>query len=540
MSAELSAAGGATVSQSQSLSTDPPAMADSALATELQRIAPGTAQVFVVANAYTVCVFQRTTDATPWVPVAAGEFGDETRRAIRPLLPRRLFWTQVKSDPIRTDPAVLPPVLATAAVLDAWLRTAASVTSGRQGEVTAAIKDELSYLAGWRCQFSGCGKDLRTHQATGARGRFSYFAHIVAASADGPRGDPVLSPRLADQPTNFMLLCDECHRMIDKVRPSAFSADMLNTMREENIGEVKRLLDSLQYPSAEIVAVIGNLANQVGQFSMDDGHAALRSARLRSNQGIPQRFFNLGDQHHNVHSNAYWAAFFEVLRPDLVTLQTRLNGVRTGTSRSRLAIFPHHTTSLLVLMGRVLGDTSGVHIFQPHRNQPDGVSRWAWPKDETAPPDNKYKMEILKDLTDQEDVANLVVGLTYDVPPERMPATSAANGQFLLPTIRITGTTFDANCIKHPDDLTQLRKIVEQAIQTLQDQWRVRRVHLFICSPASACVVVGQKMQARHHAEYVLHEATPGQHQSIYNPTISITSLNVTTQVAGQVHTASL
>lgn len=534
------AADDATVGQSQSVPADLPALADAALAAELHRLAQNGAQVLVVANAYTVCVFQRPAEAASWVSVAAGEFGEETRSAARPLLSRRLFWTQITADPTRADPATLIPVLATAAVLNAWLRNAANVTGGRQGEATAAIKDELPYLAGWRCQFSGCGKDLRTHQATGARGRFSYFAHIVAASADGPRGDRELSPQLADQPTNFMLLCDECHRMIDKVRPSAFSADMLNTMREENIGEVKRLLDSLQYPSTEIVAVIGNLSNQVGQFSMDDAHAALRSARLRSSEGSPQRYFNLGDQHHNVHSNAYWAAFFEVLRPDLVTLQTRLNGVRTGASRSRLAIFPHHTTSLLVLMGRVLGDTSGVHIFQPHRNQPAGVSRWAWPKGEVAPQENKYKMEIIKHRIDQEDTANLIVGLTHDVLPERMPATSAANGEFLLPTIRITGPTFDANCIKHPEDLTQLGKIVEQAIQTLQDQWRVRRVNLFICSPASACVVVGQKMQARHHTEYVLHEATPGQHQSIYAPTISITSLNVTTQVMGQVHSAAL
>ena len=531
---------GPAVGEPQLMPADPPALADSALAVELQRLAQGTAHVLVVANAYTVCVFQRPTDAAPWEPIAAGEFGDGARAAVRRLLPRRLSWAQVTTDPIKADPEALTLVPATAAMLNAWLQNAASVTGGRQGEATAAIRDELPYLAGWRCQFSGCGKDLRTHQATGARGRFSYFAHIVAASTDGPRGDPVLSPRLADQLTNFMLLCDECHRMIDKVRPSAFSADMLNTMREENIGEVKRLLDSLQYPSTEIVAVIGNLSNQVGQFSMDDAHAALRSSRLRSNDGNPQRFFNLGGQHHNVHSNAYWAALFEVLRPDLVTLQTRLNGVRTGTSRSRLAIFPHHTTSLLVLMGRVLGDTSGVHIFQPHRNQPADVSRWAWPKDEAAPPDDKYKMEILKDRTDQEDVANLVVGLTHDVLPGRMPATSAAGGQFLLPTIRITGPTFDADCIKHPEDLTQFGRIVDQAIRTLQDQWRMRRVHLFICSPASACVVVGQKMQARHHAEYVLHEATLGDHQSIYNPTICITSLHVTSQVSGQAHSAAL
>jgi hypothetical protein len=133
-----------------------------------------------------------------------------------------------------------------------------------------------------------------------------------------------------------------------------------------------------------------------------------------------------------------------------------------------------------------------------------------------------------------------VVGLTADVAFQRMPAPCADGTQFLLPTLRITAPTFDLNCIRHPGDLALFGAAVEQAMRTLQDEWRVRKVHLFVCAPASATVTVGQKMQARHQADYVVYEATPGRSSSMYQPTIELSSRLVRELVSGQGHSHSL
>jgi hypothetical protein len=87
------------------------------------------------------------------------------------------------------------------------------------------------YDAAWRCQFSGCGVDLREHLISSMSGNYSYYAHIVASSEDGPRVIVIL--KNLDEPTNIMLLCDKCHRLIDKIEPHNYSVEILRDMREK-------------------------------------------------------------------------------------------------------------------------------------------------------------------------------------------------------------------------------------------------------------------------------------------------------------------
>jgi hypothetical protein len=55
--------------------------------------------------------------------------------------------------------------------------------------------------AAGRCQYAGCNKLLIGEQISGARNaNKSYIAHIVGDSPDGPRGDAILSPKLAHDP----------------------------------------------------------------------------------------------------------------------------------------------------------------------------------------------------------------------------------------------------------------------------------------------------------------------------------------------------
>lgn len=528
---ELEPTEGGTLANTFKAPEDLIALGDERLSEELSRLAQCPGEALIVANAYTVCLLHRENKSVSWHPLYGGEFGDKSMEAIKVLL-GRLYWSDVDRLPWMVDPSTLTPAPASSQRVRQWAKSAKELTSGRKGEATATIREELAYLASWRCQFSGCGRDLRQHTPTGGRGRFSYYAHIVAASPDGPRGDAVLSPKLASELSNFMLLCDECHRLIDKIDPARFSVDTLRRMREESIGEVRRLLETLQYPSVEVVAILGNVAGQPAQLSIDDVHEALWGSKLRTTNTKVARYFSPGGQHHDVHSGAYWSSLFQQLKRDLPLLQTLLDGTHTGTARPRIAVFPLHATSVLVLAGRVLGDAAGTELLQPHRNTLTGAPRWAWPDDQPIAAANKYQVEVLRDLAN-EDTACLVVALTSEIEASRMPSECAANGVFGLPTLRIRGPKFYKDCIQHPSDLKAFGNAVDDAMRQLQDEWHVRKVYLFVSAPASAVVVVGQKMQARHHAEYVVHEALPGA-GAAYQATIEITPTQVRELVTGQ------
>lgn len=520
---------------------DLPVVDDDGLARELRRIAQGTDDVLVIANVYTVCVLHRADANSPWQRVCCGELAEKSVAAAKPLARKRLWWGSTARAPWDADPVTVPMVKGTLAFVNGWLKKSVD-EAGREGNVTDAIKEELTYLAGWRCQFAGCGRNLKLHGATGGRGRFSYFAHIVAASPGGPRGNEVLSKLLASELSNFMLMCDECHRLIDKVNPARYTVEVLREMREDNIAEVRRLLGNLQHKPAEVVAIIGNIAGQPPQFSIDDAQEALWGSKLRSSGAKPEHYFYPGGQHHDVHSPAYWLSLFQTLKTDLPRLQGLLNGTsQGGTPRPRLAIFPLHSTSVLLLAGRILGDAAGTHVFQPHRNKVGQGTRWGWPLAGTLPipPLDRFKVEEVAPSVSGQDEAILVVALTSDIEATRMPATCAVDGKLLLPTLRITGPTFDKDCMQQPEDLQLVGLAVDAAVRKLQDEWRVRKVRLFVSAPASAVVAVGQKLQARHHADFICHEAAPGP-GSAYRATIEITPTLVRELVSGLANSLSL
>ncbi|KLU37771.1 hypothetical protein AB595_06150 [Massilia sp. WF1] len=508
-----------------------PSISDDELAAEFRKTLSGGSEILFVANKFKVAMFARAAATSSWSAVAAGEFDEECINAVSSnVRTRRVFWDSTTlAEPQFVDLSTAAPALVKKALIASWAKTADQVT-GRLGHVSSDVKREVAYLAAYHCQFPGCGTDLGQHAATGGKGTFSYFAHIVAASADGPRGDLLESPRLVNDPSNFLLLCDECHRLIDKVDPKKYTVEQLRQMRTESIREVKRLLGTLRYPEVDVVYFLGNVTGQVAHISDRDMDEALWASGLRRSSKNPESYFEFGRQHHAPHKLSYWSAVFATLKFDVPNLQAKLNGVRTGgVPRPRLAVFPFHGTSVMLLAGRLLGDMAGTYVFQPHRNkmsEPSGT-RWAWPTDAVVPTQEKFEVKTLKGHTGSEDEANLIVSLTFPVAAARLAPVSAENGNLILPTIEISVENFGHSTIRHPSDLTLFGAAVDQALRCVQDVWNIKKVHLYVGAPAAAVVLVGQKMQARHHATFVCYEALPG--NGPFAPTIEISSQTVRT-----------
>lgn len=516
-------------------------LADAEMATTYEQLLTDGNEVLIVANKFTSAMYARARPEVEWKPAGSGEFADaciaEVSANVRK---KRTFWaTTTNVSPQSEDPAGLALVLAKKQELVTWLKGSEQVT-GRFGHASLEVKKEVAYHAANRCQFSGCGKDLGMHTVTGAKGTFSYFAHIVAASADGPRGDPVESEKLVNDPTNFLLLCDECHRLVDKVDPAKYTVARLREMRLQSIQDVRRALSTLQYPDADVLCILGNVTGQSPHISERDIDDSLWKSRLRRSPLNIEYCFSFGGAHHKPHDQSYWSAAFSTLPFDLVMLQARLNGVRTGgTSRRRLAVYPLHGTSVLILAGRLLGDMAGTHVFQPHRNKVGEhlETRWAWPDNIAAPAPDKFKVDILEPFSFKSTEANLLVALSAPIASARLATASSTRSTLSLPTIAISVDQFGHSTIRHPSDLTLLGAALDEALRTLQDSWRIKTVHLYVCAPTSAALLVGQKMQARHQANFICYESLPGENMP-YAPTIEISSQDV--KVVGSNLTASL
>ena len=328
-----------------------------------------------------------------------------------------------------------------------------------------------------------------------------------------------------------MLMCDECHRRIDRVDPDRFTVDVLRKMRQDSINEVRRLLDTLRYEEALPIVVMGNITAQSPRFIQRDAEEAMWTRRLRMSPSGPEHFFFNGGHLHNPHAPHYWGSMFEALGTDIPLLRKRLNGtLRADGTAMPLAVFPLHGTSLLVLAGRIFGEGSRIIPFQFSRDRPASApgGKWAFDESAPAPATDKYFARELAPHTGASE-ACLLVSLTFKVSPARLPLSLFADGALRVGAIEVTAqdASLGHDILAHPLDLDFFALALEQAVRTLQDHWKVNRVHLVIGAPASACFRVGQKLQARHHATYVCYEALPGK-DGAFEPTIEIGNERVT------------
>jgi hypothetical protein len=494
-------------------------LSDDALARTIEESVEAAAELLVVANGFTALVAIRTVDGN-WKELGRGDFGLKSGAAAkRAVKVGKLRWRDVEMSPSECDLSLETSKFATSAFIDCWLKDADSLT-GSSGRGDAPKKDdqqELGYLCGWRCQ-----------SLSGTAGNFSYFAHIIASSPKGPRGDKLLSGEHADDITNIMLMCDECHRRIDRIDPDRFTVDVLRQMRQDSINEVKRLLDTLRFEDSLPIVVMGNITAQSPRFIQRDAEEAMWTRRLRMAASGSERYFYNGGQLHNPHAAHYWGALFESLKDDIPMLRKRLNGtLRADGNAMPLAIFPLHCTSMLVLAGRMIGEGSRIIVFQFDRDRPSNLpgGKWAFNDGVSPPPESKYCVTELASHGGGDE-ACLFVSLTYKVEPNRVPATLYQQGKFAVGALEVTAgdqAALRPDIIGHPADLDLVSRALQEAVQRLQDGWKVKKIHLFIGAPASACFKIGQKLQARHHAAFVCYESLPGS-GTPFLPTIVISN----------------
>lgn len=502
------------------------ALSDSAMADEFQKAA---GEVLVVVNGFTAAIATRAEPTAPWIPVARGDFGEKAGKAAKKLsAAKRLRWQGVTYSPLAFVWSTATPIEGTYAVINTWIADAKAVTggTGRGLGLSTKVENAFGLEAKWRCQFSGCGKDLMKQRATGVASKSSYFAHIVASSPNGPRGSQMLSHALAHDVNNYMLLCDECHRRIDREDPDRFTIDVLRKMRRDSLLEVERVLDSLQHREAIPIAIMGNITGQSPQLDWRDVEEGLWTRKLRMAHGHPYTFLENQWASHEPHSEYYWKMLLHGLGTELAQLRKLLapNPSAPGEGK-HFAILPLHSTSALVLAGRLFGEAASATVLQFRRQFTKG--QWSI-GDEDAPVEPAhFKLIRHREHVPGDTEACLLISLTFAIGPERLPR-ALHDGGFKMPALEITtDQPLSFVILDRPENLQALSFTMSEAVRVLQDEWQVKKVHLVIGAPASGVFKFGQKLQARNQAVYTCYESALGESAGVFRPTLEISGHGV-------------
>lgn len=112
----------------------------------------------------------------------------------------------------------------------------------RGRNISQQVVVRLVGAAGGFCERPGCPTGSLWHElSSGDAVKLAQVAHIVAASDDGPRGDADADTPMLVAFDNLILLCPNCHTIVDRA-PDEFTVAVLLGWKAEHEGRLRQLL----------------------------------------------------------------------------------------------------------------------------------------------------------------------------------------------------------------------------------------------------------------------------------------------------------
>jgi hypothetical protein len=116
----------------------------------------------------------------------------------------------------------------------------------------AHTKLQLFADSGGYCQNPDCNKNLFIHIKKKKRFHIAEMAHIFGASSDGPRPDTNLSDKERGKYENLILLCPNCHTIVDKAEEE-YPDDLISEWKNKHTDNINRLFNIKKYKSRDEV-----------------------------------------------------------------------------------------------------------------------------------------------------------------------------------------------------------------------------------------------------------------------------------------------
>lgn len=98
------------------------------------------------------------------------------------------------------------------------------------------------------CQNPACTQALFVETAKGSSAHFAEIAHIFAASDTGPRANPGLTEQERGAYENLILLCANCHTIVDKV-PDDYPDSLMRQWKRDRANHLTALFGAMHLPS---------------------------------------------------------------------------------------------------------------------------------------------------------------------------------------------------------------------------------------------------------------------------------------------------
>lgn len=367
--------------------------------------------------------------------------------------------------------------------------------------IPVAVRRDLWFAAHGRCEFAGCNKRLDIHGITMEKCDISNFAHIIGDSPDGPRGTE-RSEELAKDLSNLILLCPECHKLIDHEGVEKYSEELLKAMKKEHEERIWRVTGIQPEMKSLVVAYGPKIGKDNPYFQKDVLHNTIFPERYPATPEpieiqLKNSVMNDGDAD-------YWQA--EVKQIEKKCREKVLTAYEDGTT-SHVSLFPLGPQPLLVKLGTVLNDKYHVTVFQKHR-VPD---TWRWQDEDVSndieliEPDDKTKAPVL------------VVALSANAIRERITQRYGDSSSIWCITCATPGNDMMRTRGQF-EQFNRVARMTMDAIKTAHSGAECLRI--FMAAPASCAVELGRIRMQKADLPWILYDYRVDKDEDIETITI--------------------
>ncbi len=348
------------------------------------------------------------------------------------------------------------------------------------------IRRALWFAAHGRCEFAGCNKRLDVHGITMENCNISNYAHIIGDSINGPRGDKKKSKELAKDPNNLILLCPECHRLIDQEGKDKYTVEILTSMKQAHEDRIWRVT-GIQPEKKSLVVVYGPKIGKDTPFFQKD---------VLYNTIFPDRYpvdiepveIQIKNSTMNDGDLNYWTT--EVKQIENICADKVLKAYDGGIT-THVSLFPLGPQPLLVKLGTVLNEKYNITIYQKHR-QPD---TWRWLDEEG---NNNIKLVKPKDKT-KEPI--LVVALSANAIRKRICSRLGHIASVWCITCDNPGN----DMLRTHGQLEQFNRVARMTMDAIKTAHPgAEKLKIFMAAPAACAVELGRIRMPKADMPWVL------------------------------------
>lgn len=345
------------------------------------------------------------------------------------------------------------------------------------------------------CEFEGCNKRLFYDGVTLSNFNNAYVAHIVASSADGPRGDKALSPMLSDKLDNLMLMCADHHKLIDNptTGPRDYPVERLKEMKRNHEEKIEKICNLFNVPKTEIVCFSSPIKG-VTVVEIDYDLAARAVLPIKQ----PGSTYGINLQVKSAYpytSKEYWNDCYRQLKFSF-DLYMRNPIIQRGNVD--FSVFSVAPIPLIIKLGELIGDKLPCDVYQKTRF-PD---TWEWQAKELT---NNFVVDVVKtDVTN--GIVALNISLANDVNNDRI--LSAGEYEAIY---KIKASATGVDCIKSVEDLSAFWHTYQGILDEILNKHSAGcQIHLFPAVPVSAAFEVGRRYMLNTHPSVTIFDENNG------------------------------